>query len=517
MQNNLVSAVKTIEDNSSDTESRLIAEYVKQNQIILDDTKAITDALSKKLDAETSRATNAENANNKLITDHKEDTSNPHKVTKAQVGLGNVDNTSDANKPISTAVQSALNNKVTKNNTADTNGLLNSLNTEETTPTDADYYISQHAGGGTTTTTYHRRPMSALWAFIKSKCDSIYATISTVNAHIANKSNPHGVTKSQVGLGNVDNTADKDKSVKYATSAGSSNSVAWGNVSGKPSTFPPSGHTHTKDQVGLGNVDNTADKDKSVKYAASAGSANAVAWGNVSGKPSTYPPSSHTHSYLPLSGGTVTGALSVNGALTTAGRLISPTKGGSWVSGKNVNNAVLGLSTQAASPGQRWDPIIAQKDYAGGTWNIGSIGNQVGVAGFYKDRTENGVDWYHYIDTTDGTIHFGKQVYANVTGSLSGNASTATKATQDSSGQQINSTYIKNLSVSGRTITYTRGNGTTGTITTQDTNTNTTYTLTKSGYTITLTGSDGSKTSVTDAIGDTTSAISNAKIDSICV
>jgi hypothetical protein len=50
-----------------------------------------------------------------------------------------------------------------------------------------------------------------------------------------------------------------------------------------------------------------------------------------------------------------------------------------------------------------------------------------------------------------------------------------------------------------------------------DTNTNTTYTLTKSGYTITLTGSDGSKTSVTDAIGDATSAISNATIDSICV
>lgn len=52
-----------------------------------------------------------------------------------------------------------------------------------------------------------------------------------------------------------------------------------------------------------------------------------------------------------------------------------------------------------------------------------------------------------------------------------GNSATATKATQDSSGQQINSTYIKSLSVSGRTITYTKGNGATGTITTQDTNT----------------------------------------------
>ena len=50
-------------------------------------------------------------------------------------------------------------------------------------------------------------------------------------------------------------------------------------------------------------------------------------------------------------------------------------------------------------------------------------------------------------------------------------AKSATKATQDSTGQQINTTYIKSLSVNGRTITYTKGNGSTGTITTQDTNT----------------------------------------------
>lgn len=48
-------------------------------------------------------------------------------------------------------------------------------------------------------------------------------------------------------------------------------------------------------------------------------------------------------------------------------------------------------------------------------------------------------------------------------------AASATKATQDSAGQQINTTYIKNVSVNGRTITFTRGNGTTFAITTQDT------------------------------------------------
>ena len=50
-----------------------------------------------------------------------------------------------------------------------------------------------------------------------------------------------------------------------------------------------------------------------------------------------------------------------------------------------------------------------------------------------------------------------------------GSADTATKATQDGSGQVITDNYIKAVSVSGRTVTFTRGNGTTFSITTQDT------------------------------------------------
>jgi hypothetical protein len=50
-------------------------------------------------------------ANLSTLTSHTSDTSNPHATTKAQVGLGNADNTSDANKPVSTATQTALNAK----------------------------------------------------------------------------------------------------------------------------------------------------------------------------------------------------------------------------------------------------------------------------------------------------------------------------------------------------------------------------------------------------------------------
>ena len=85
--------------------------------------------------------------------------------------------------------------------------------------------------------------------------------------------------------------------------AGSATSVPWSGVTGKPSTFAPSAHTHTKSQitdfptsmpasdvyawakaatkpsytkaeVGLGNVDNTADSEKTVKAARTATTAS---------------------------------------------------------------------------------------------------------------------------------------------------------------------------------------------------------------------------------------------------
>lgn len=59
--------------------------------------------------------TSTANANyepkNTNIQAHIIDTANPHNVTKTQVGLSNVDNTSDVNKPVSTAQQTALNLK----------------------------------------------------------------------------------------------------------------------------------------------------------------------------------------------------------------------------------------------------------------------------------------------------------------------------------------------------------------------------------------------------------------------
>lgn len=80
------------------------------------------------------------------------------------------------------------------------NAFMNALSTGSSNPVDADYYISQYAGGGTTTTTYHRRPMSALWEYIKGKISSVLGltntnyggSSATVNGHTVDADVPSG-------------------------------------------------------------------------------------------------------------------------------------------------------------------------------------------------------------------------------------------------------------------------------------------------------------------------------------
>jgi len=69
---------------------------------------------------------------------------NPHEVTKSQVGLGSVDNTSDLAKPISTATQTALDTKEALLGNPTEDGMVLS-----STVTGARSWIAQSAGGGT--------------------------------------------------------------------------------------------------------------------------------------------------------------------------------------------------------------------------------------------------------------------------------------------------------------------------------------------------------------------------------
>lgn len=134
-------------------------------------------------------------------------------VNKSTVGLGNVNNTSDNEKPVSSAQASAIADAKQAGTTAQAN----------------------------------------------------------LDAHIGNKENPHEVTKAQVGLSDVDNTSDKNKPVstlqataiadaKKAGTDAQANLTAHINDKENP-------HEVTKAQVGLGNVNNTSDANKPISIA----------------------------------------------------------------------------------------------------------------------------------------------------------------------------------------------------------------------------------------------------------
>lgn len=218
----------------------------------------------------------------KIAYDHSQLRSgNPHDVTKSDVGLSNVDNTSDADKPISTAVQTALstkadlvNGKVPSSQLPETAGL--ELGTTATTAYYGDkgkvaYDHSQLVSGNP-----HHVNKSDVGLGNVDNTSDINKPVSTaqqtaiggvqdnLDNHIDDTSNPHQVTKSQVGLSNVDNTSDADKPVSTLQKAAID--AVQGNLdTHEADTSNP--HSVTKTQVGLGNADNTSDADKPISTA----------------------------------------------------------------------------------------------------------------------------------------------------------------------------------------------------------------------------------------------------------
>lgn len=218
---------------------------------------------------------------------------NPHNITKKTIGLDKVDNTADMDKPVSKAVQKALDEKADKNdiqaireeigeyqeknekisNALSTytgglasmsdhrelegrdfpdqhpigaiTGLQNALDDKVNKTAEASkvygtdesgqqttYNLSQLGGvsdvrvDGESVVTDNVANLGSMALedaddySTTAQADLRYAAISyegTIDNHIENKNNPHEVTKDQVGLGNADNTSDLDKPISTAT------------------------------------------------------------------------------------------------------------------------------------------------------------------------------------------------------------------------------------------------------------------------------------------------------------
>lgn len=150
----------------------------------------------------------------------------------------------------SSTIKKAIDGKAASNHSHDLSAMINGLSVGSATPQDADYYVCQYAGGGNTTSTYHRRPMTALWDYIKSKGNSTWQPKGSYAAA------SHTHTKSQI--------TDFPSSLKNPTSLTiQGNGTALATYDGSTAKTV----NITKSNIGLGNVDNTADSAKTVAKA----------------------------------------------------------------------------------------------------------------------------------------------------------------------------------------------------------------------------------------------------------
>ena len=171
-------------------------------------------------------------------------------IDKSMIGLENVDNTADSAKPISTATQTALDDKA---------------NIDGPTLTGIVTLPSSTSIGDVTSTEigYLEGVTSAIQDQLDNKLAS--STASSTYAPLAGPTftgTVAGITKTMVGLANVDNTADTDKPISTDTQAALDLKAPLANP-----TFTGTVAGITKSMVGLGSVDNTADSAKPISTA----------------------------------------------------------------------------------------------------------------------------------------------------------------------------------------------------------------------------------------------------------
>ena len=189
-------------------------------------------------------ATDAQSAIDEVVSNlgtHTGNTSNPHSVTKAQVGLGNVDNTSDLDKPISTLTQTALNGKVSTSTVGTAGGVAELDSNGKVPSSQLPSYVDDVIEGYYNISDHKFYEESTYTTEIPGETGKIYVSLDTdvtyrwsgstfvvIGSSLTlgetsstayrgdrgkaaydhsqlTSGNPHNVTKADVGLGNVGN------------------------------------------------------------------------------------------------------------------------------------------------------------------------------------------------------------------------------------------------------------------------------------------------------------------------
>jgi len=207
-------------------------------------------------------------------------------IAKTDVGLGNVNNTSDASKPVSTATQTALDAKAANADLA----LKAPLASPTFTGTVSGVTAAMVGLGNVNNTTDLLKPIStatqtaldlkASIVALSAKADQIAVDLKAPLASPTFTGTVSGVTATMVGLGNVNNTSDAAKPISTATQTALDLKASIVVLSAKANqsavdlkaplaspTFTGTVSGVTATMVGLSNVNNTTDAAKPISTA----------------------------------------------------------------------------------------------------------------------------------------------------------------------------------------------------------------------------------------------------------
>jgi len=187
-------------------------------------------------------------------------------ITKANVGLGNVDNTSDLNKPISTATQAALDGKVDK-----VTG--KGLSTNDFTTAEKEKLAGIAAGAEVN--------VQANWSEADSTSDAFIQNKPSIPTKTSDLTNDSGFVTDATMQSALDQKVDKvpgkqlstedftsaEKTKLEGIEAGAQVNTITGVKGSAESSYRSGNVSISKTDIGLGNVDDTSDLDKPISAA----------------------------------------------------------------------------------------------------------------------------------------------------------------------------------------------------------------------------------------------------------
>jgi len=203
---------------------------------------------------------------------HLTNATNPHSVTKTQIGLSNVDNTSDVNKPVSSATQTALNTKANSSEVY-TKTQIDTLTLDYYTEAEINQFLSDYSTTSQTATLLETKAdLENGKVKLSQLPDSVLGQVEYKGTWNASTNTPDLTTVLPSGKYYITSVAGTFNSVAFEIGDWIlSNGITWDKVDNTDAVSSVNGMTGnvviTKNTISLGNVDNTSDASKPISTA----------------------------------------------------------------------------------------------------------------------------------------------------------------------------------------------------------------------------------------------------------